>query len=397
MAEIVRNLARRKLRSTLTISGIVIGIFALTTMGAMAEHFNALIGGGVTYYASNVQVGADNATFGSMLPISKVDQVSRVSGVVAAFPGVEVSAKPGNVKAVSFGVPDYIASEAPGENQYSAFKVRYRAGRPVTDASRGEVALGSSFAGEFNKKVGDTIALPIKSKDDKPGFVQHTFTVVGLLDVTNTAPDSGAYVSLADAQMLLKDQLPPAVRDQVDTLQVVTGITVYGTKGEDLDQLADRINAQVTGVKAQKPSSLVASFKSGGAIFTAITTGAALLALVIGGLSVVNTMIMAVTERIREIGLKKALGAHTGQVMREYLAEATVIGALGGLIGFGLGALLTIVINAASSANLQLFLITPNLAILALGFAVALGALAGVVPALRAARLDPVTALRTQS
>lgn len=397
MVEIFRNLARRKLRSTLTISGIVIGIFALTTMGAMAEHFNALIGGGVTYFGSNVQVGAENASFGSMLPSGKVDEVRRVSGVAAAFPSVQVSAKPGDVTAVSFGVPDYIGAAAPAEDQYSAFKLSYKAGRNVTDASRGEVVLGSSFASEYNKKLGDTIALPIKAKDDKAGFVQHTFMVVGLLNVTNTAPDSGAFVSLADAQQLLKDQLPPAVREQIDTTKVVTGITAYGTKGEDLDKLADRINAEVAGVKAQKPSGLVASFRAGGAIFTAITTGAALLALVIGGLSVVNTMIMAVTERVREIGLKKALGAHTGQVMREYLLEATVIGAVGGLLGFGLGAALSLSINAVSSANLQLFLITPNLAILALGFAIALGALAGVVPAFRAARLDPVTALRTQS
>jgi len=112
----------------------------------------------------------------------------------------------------------------------------------------------------------------------------------------------------------------------------------------------------------------------------------------------VNTMIMAVTERFREIGLKKAVGAHTGHVLREYLAEATVIGLVGGGLGYLLGVILTNVINLAGRAsNLELFLVTPTLTAIALGFSVALGALAGVIPAFRAARLDPVTALRTTS
>src|SRR5207248_2991372 len=155
-------------------------------------------------------------------------------------------------------------------------------------------------------------------------------------------------------------------------------------------------NAQVTGVKAIRPSTLVNSFKSGGAIFTAITTAAALLALIIGGLSVVNTMFMAVAERVREIGLKKAVGATTIDVMGEFLLEATLIGLIGGLLGYGIGAAITIVVNATTPAGQStLFLITPNLTILAIGFATALGAVAGVLPAWRAARMDPVIALRT--
>jgi putative ABC transport system permease protein len=150
-------------------------------------------------------------------------------------------------------------------------------------------------------------------------------------------------------------------------------------------------------VKAIKPSVLVNGFKSGGAIFTAITTGAALLALVIGGLAVINTMLMAVTERIREIGLKKAIGAHTRDILLEVLAESTMIGVIGGVVGFGLGATFVSIADANTPPSQSpLFLVTPGLAILALGFAVALGALAGIAPALRAARLDPVTALRSQ-
>ena len=396
--EIVRNLARRKLRSTLTILGIVIGIFALTTMGAMAEHFNALIDGGVTYFGSNVQVGAPDGQ-AAFLPLSKVDELKRVEGVDAVFPAYSFPMKPGDLSTVNLGIPDTIGSEDPAENGYSAFKTTVADGRRLTDASRGEVVLGSTVATEFKKKVGDTIDLPVKPKDARPDFVNHTFTVVGVLDTTRTAPDSFAFVSVADAQMLFKDSLPSALRGTVDTTQVAQAFTVYGKPGTaiaELDRIADRINQQVTGVNAIKPTTLVNAFKAGGATFTAITTAAAVLALVIGGLSVVNTMIMAVTERFREIGLKKAVGAHTGHVLREYLAEAVLIGFVGGAVGYGLGVALTNLINLAGrSSNLELFLVTPTLTAIALGFAVALGALAGVIPAFRAARLDPVTALRT--
>ena len=172
-------------------------------------------------------------------------------------------------------------------------------------------------------------------------------------------------------------------------------MAVYAKPGTNLDRLADTITATVPGVKATKPSDLVNSFKAGGAIFTFMTTAAALLALIIGGLSVVNTMIMSVSERIREIGLKKAIGAKTRTVLGEFLAEATTIGLLGGVIGFGLGALLTLALNAGDPAG-GLFLITPRLVVIALLFAIALGAGAGALPAMRAARMDPVTALRSQ-
>ncbi|HEX7140758.1 MAG TPA: FtsX-like permease family protein, partial [Vicinamibacterales bacterium] len=262
------------------------------------------------------------------------------------------------------------------------------------------VVLGSQIAKEFNKKVGDTIDLPVKPANAKPDFVNHTFTVVGLLKETLTLPDSVAYINIPDGQMLLKDSLPIAIRDTVDVTTITEGIAVYGAHGDSLaqlDQIADRINNQVAGVKATKPSDVVNSFKSGGAVFTAITTAAALLALIIGGLSVVNTMFMAVSERVREIGLKKAVGATTFNVMSEFLLEATFIGLLGGVLGYAIGAVVTIVANATTPAGQPpLFLITPTLTVLAIGFAIVLGAVAGVLPAWRAARMDPVLALRTE-
>src|SRR5438552_14152756 len=90
--EIIRNLTRRKLRNILTISGIVIGVLALVTMGAMAEKFNALLAGGATYFGSNVQVadsssGAVGGFGGGLLTLDRVAALQQVDGVAAAFPG----------------------------------------------------------------------------------------------------------------------------------------------------------------------------------------------------------------------------------------------------------------------------------------------------------------------
>jgi putative ABC transport system permease protein len=397
--EIIRNLTRRKLRNILTISGIVIGVLALVTMGSLAEKFNALLSGGVAYFGSNIQVSDDTSSAfggfggGGLLSIDKVQEIEAVPGVAAAFPEVSVSAKPGATNVVSFGVPDFIASTDPAEHNYGTFHTSIAKGRDITANGTGEIVLGSDFAAEFKKSVGDTIALPVRPKDAPADFVSHTYSVVGILAKTQTAPDTGAYVSLTDAQTLLKQQLPASVRNSIDISKLVAGITVYGTPGTNLDNLAVTINHQVPGVKATKPSELVASFNSGGALFTAITTGAALLALVVGGLSVVNTMLMAVSERVREIGLKKAVGARVSHILREYLAESVTIGLVAGLIGIGLGWAVTSLLNAGNP-NLGLFLLTWRLVVLSLLFSIGLGAFAGIIPAMRASRMDPVRALR---
>ena len=201
--------------------------------------------------------------------------------------------------------------------------------------------------------------------------------------------------------MLLKDSLPEPIRTSFDVTQVTQGIAVYakaGTSLDELDRIAARINTQVDGVKALKPSDIVNGFKQGSLVFTGVATAAAVIALIIGGLSVVNTMFMAVAERVREIGLKKAVGATTVNVMGEFLLEATFIGVVGGLLGYGLGVGVVVIRNVFFPAadGSTLFLITPTLTVIAIGFATVLGAAAGVLPAWRAASLDPVIALRNE-
>ena len=398
--ESFRNIWRHKLRSTLTISGIVIGVWALTTLGAFAENFNALLDGGVKYFGSSIQIGPPDGQSAPILPISKIDEIKQVQGVAAAFPGYTFPAKPGQLS-FSIGVADMIVASDPAEAAWGAIRLSYAQGHAIGTASQGEVVLGTTIAKEFKKQAGDSIDLPVKPPDAKSDFVNHSFKVVGVLNQTRTAPDNFAYINLADGQMLLKDSLPASLQSSIDVTKITLGIAAYAKRGTslaELDQTADRINAQVAGVKAIKPSILVGAFKQFGTFFTGITTVAAVIALVVGLLSVINTMFMAVAERVREIGLKKAVGATTANIMGEFLVESTFIGLLGGLIGYGLGVLVVVVRNIFFPAadGSTLFLITPTLTAIAIGFAAVVGAVAGVLPAWRAARLDPVIALRNE-
>ena len=395
--EALRNLGRHKLRNGLTIGGIVIGVLALVTMGAMAEKTNSLFEGGERFFADHVSVAdsRSSAFGGGLMELAKVAEIERVEGVAAAFPTVGVQAR-ATSGGVNFGPPPFVSGTLDGYQRYSSFKLTIARGRERASGSRGEVVVGADLAKQYDLGPGSTIKFPIVD-EPQPGLTQYPFTVVGILEKTLTLPDTGAFVSLADAQMLLKERLPPAIKAQVDTSTLATGIDVFGKPGVDLDDLARRIARDVGAVRATPPSELVAQFRAASVIFSAITTGSALLALIIGGLSVINTMSMAVVERFREIGLKKAVGARTEHILGEFLWESVAIGVIGGLIGLALGWLITQAINAATAEqNLELFLVSPRLVAIAIGFSVGLGALAGLIPALRAARLDPVIALRYQ-
>ena len=130
-------------------------------------------------------------------------------------------------------------------------------------------------------------------------------------------------------------------------------------------------------------------------IFNQIIYAIAVISLLVGGLSVINTMTMSVSERTREIGVRKAIGATDGAIMRQFVAESAVMGLIGGLSGLALGALIGMIGNQAGAASAsELFLLTPRLAVGSVAFALVLGVLSGLYPAWHAARLNPVQALR---
>lgn len=386
MRLILRNLLRRKVRTVLTIGGIVIGVFALTVMGAMSEKLTKLVQGGEDYYKTKVIVtDATSSAFGfstAPMTIDKKTEIEAVEGVTYASP--DVSLLLDEDTAVSFGPPSMIVSNDPGATEFESFKLAAAEGRLLEEGDRGKVVLGPDLADTKDWTVGQTIQL--RDRD---------FEVVGIIEKTLTAPDSSAIVPLADAQELVHKTLPEAYQGSITPEKIVSSFAVYLDDISKGEEIAKRIDEQVTGVKSYDPSFFSKQIGQSLAIFNLIILSGALIAIIVGGFSIMNTLTFAVIERTREIGIKKAVGARSSRILREFLIEAAAIGVIGGIIGIILGILMASAINAGSrDSGLLLFLVTPSLVTKVFIFSVVISVVAGFFPARRASKLNPVEALR---
>lgn len=382
---LVRNVFRRKLRAFLTIFGITIGVFALVVMGGMAEKINLLVDGGTRFYSDKVTISDPGASagFGAPLAIGKIADLERVPGVAKASASVIMMLEKESTGMV-MGMPEMIVGTDLRGQELESFVVTFAAGRDLQPGERGTAAVGSDLVQKLGAEVGRPITLRGR-----------TFQVVGIMDKTLTAPDKSVSVPLADAQAMFVNDLPEMVRRQVDASQLTTGMTVYTEPGVDPDKLAETIEHEVSGVKADGPKAFQEMVGNSTKLLNAIIFGVALISLLVGGLSVVNTMTMSVFERTREVGIRKAIGASNRQIVWQFLGESAFIGLMGGLGGLVLGWLVTLGLNGAgNSAGTALFLVTSRLAIGSVAFALFLGVVSGLYPSWHAARLNPVVALR---
>ncbi|MGA3058562.1 MAG: ABC transporter permease [Candidatus Limnocylindrales bacterium] len=384
---LLRDLGRRKLRSTLTITGIAIGIMALVVFGSMANKMNALIGGGSKYYADKDIVSIGNMYSGNFQPLSLSDvaKIEAVDGVAAASPSIEMMLD--DKEATSMGMPEMIGGFVPGGDKgLESFRLDVSTGRKLTADDHGNVAvLGCDLARSKNASVGGKITL--RGVD---------FTVVGILAPTLTAPDKEAMMPLDAAQQLFMKTLPPIIQANLKASDIATSIVVYPKEGVSPETLKTRLEAALgSSYTVMDGKDFDAMLGSISIIFSLVLTGVAMLSLLVGGLSTINTMAMAVAERTREIGIKRAIGASRWRIRREVVAESAAIGFIAGAIGLLIGAAMTVFFNdlGRASGNV-LFELTLGTSVTALVFATGLGAVAGFVPAWHASRLDPVTALR---
>ena len=380
-----------------TVAGIAIGVAGVVALGAMAERIVAFIDGGDRFVLGQISVAGRGMgmgagfTAGGLLPAAKVEAIRKVDGVAGVQPQVMLPLNPSTSQFMTLTQEIVLGFDlsVPMPNRFYA-TLPVRDGRFLREGDRKRTVVGASFAASHGLHRGATLVLE-----------GQRYEVVGVLERMMTAPDRFVIVSIADAreQWVAKDPMlrtllaSGAAALRADDLN--TGVAVGWRAGEDPDVLAHRIREQVPGVNVQIPSELSALLRSSTAFFSALLVGIGALAFVIGGLSLANTVAAAVFERIRDFGVKRALGATDWQLSGEVLAEALAVTVSGGALGVGFAIALGSSIDRwAQRSGQELFLFSPRLLAGAIVFSLALGTAAAAYAALRIVRLSPAEAIR---
>lgn len=428
MIEILRNMYRRKFRTFLTVVGISVGIFAFTVMGSLALKLNKMIDGGKKYITGQITLTPKGSNFmnggggTAMLPVDVLNKVRQVNGVSGVNAGVELSLTepdPDNpTGSFSMGVPPTIegfdANATTLNKNWTTLDMKE--GKLIDkDSKDDEISVGYSIAMDNKLKTGDTFK--IRNRD---------FKVVGILGKTMTGPDSYVMMPIKPAREMyieanpflksLKERsdeaakisnaelnrMSPQTRNQIieaksfNIEDVSTGAQVGWKDGVDPEEVVQRIKDQFKdNVVVLSPKKMGEQIDKASATMNAIIFGAAILALIVGLFSITNTMIMSISERTKEIGIKKALGAGNRSIAFEYTLEAGVISILGGILGTGLGILMIVLVNhRMASKGAEIFLVDPKFFLEVVVFSFIIGVVAGFIPAMRAAKLKVVDAIR---
>jgi putative ABC transport system permease protein len=380
-----------------TIAGIAIGVAGIVALGAMAERIVRFVEGGDRFVLGQISVAGRGMgmgtgfTAGGMLPTASIRAIAEVPGVSGVQAQVMLPLNPSTSQFMTLTQELVLGLDLTVETPNRHYpRLPVAQGRNLQPGDRHVAVVGASFASSRGLRVGDSLVLEGTA-----------YEVVGILERTLTAPDRFVVVSIDDArqQWVAKD---PLLRTVIATgvaplnaADLNTGAAVGWREGEDPDAVAHRIAERVPNVNVQIPSELSRLLRSSTAFFSALLVGIGALAFVIGGLSLANTVAAAVFERIRDFGVKRALGATDLRLGGEVLTEALVVTLTGGAVGVALAIGLGAAVDGwVARTGQQLFLFSGRLLGGALVFSVLLGAAAAAYATLRVVRLSPAEAIR---
>ena len=366
---ILRNLLGRRTRSLLAVLGIAVGVAAVISLGMLAEGLSqgyAALGGGS---GADLLVMQDEALD---IVFSGVDQ--ELGLTLAGLPGVADISEMVYTFAATEGAPYFIVyGYDPTSFAIRHFKIAD--GEPLQRRSgqRGgkPLLLGRTVAEDLDLSVGDSFRL-----------YESTYRIVGIYETGQPIEDGAAVILLEDAQLI--SGKPRQVNAFLLKLQ----------DGADAGAVRQRIERRFSDLTVTTSADFSAD-QDMIRYFSAFTWAVSLIAVLIGGVGVMNTVLMSVFERTREFGVLRALGWRAHQVLAMVLGESLALSTVGGVVGtlLGIAAVRAVEHVPTVSSILSVTLSAPLIA-QSLGLALGLGLVGGALPAWRASRLPPVEAMR---
>jgi putative ABC transport system permease protein len=393
----VSNVLSNKMRSMLTMLGIIIGVASviiITSIGEgstqeINEQFDSMGTGNL-----NVSLSSDDEVLDSdQMTLDDVDIIMSLPGVKYASPVYSASSQ--DVKLVD--PQETQQANITGVNtQYldiESATLLYGRNLTASDIDMGtkvviinDTAANAIFGSCGQWVIGEKISLKSWQGTNK-------YTVVGI-----TEDDNAEFSSMYGDNMPLSVLMPVTTAMQFDRNDYVSQISVTGEDPETLDALANTITSALSEAhnntdmyNVQNLADFMDQITSVLGTVTLMISSIAGISLLVGGIGVMNIMLVTVTERTREIGIRKSIGAKNRDIRAQFVVEAIIITAIGGMIGvllgWGGGNIIGSYMDTSASLNI-------NAVIIAVLISTCIGIIFGVYPANKAARLDPIEALR---
>lgn len=360
---IIKNPFRRKNSAILSIVGICIGIVVIIALGGITNGLTSsfedtIHAGGADFTISGKEIG--NSAYGTnTIDANWTDKIANVSGVNEAYPTYVVITSFDSDRNILIGMDP---------NGTTAADLSVSEGRVFKD-NVSEIILGKIYANDKNLSVGDSIKIG-----------DENFKIVGIYETGNSNMASGAFTSISKVGELMNDK------------DSISNIYVKVDKGADAQEVANRIDSMY-GDNITTVSSVMEMKQMGDMLnmLNASSWGISLLAIFIGALGIINTMLMSVFERTREIGVLKAVGWSDRKILAMIVGESLVITIVSAIIGSIIGVVLCSIFAPMMHIN-PLF--TADIFVQAFGIAIIVGIIGGLYPAMKAVKLPPTEALR---
>ena len=361
---ILKNPFRRKTSAILSIVGIAIGIIVIVALGGITDGLvntfeDTIHAGGADFQISGKETG-DSAYGTNTIDANWTEKIANVSGVEEAYPIYVVLTSVGD---------DYMSTLIGIDpNGTTLADISMKEGR-IFENNESEAILGEIYADDNNYSVGDTIK--IDGED---------FEVVGIYETGDQNMAGGVFTSISKVGNLMDDE------------DSISNIYVKVEKGADAQEVADRIDEKygdnITTITSVMEMEQMANMLN---MLQASTWAISLLAIIVGGLGIINTMLMSVFERTREIGVLKAVGWSNRKILTMIVGESLVITIVSAIIGSLIGFLACTLLGPQMGIE-PLF--TPKIFIQAFAIAIVVGIIGGLYPAIKAMKLPPTEALR---